>query len=74
VALSRQMLWRGLEADHPMAGHVAESLGIMARGVSADAKEGIASFLEKRAPAYPDKVSSELPNLWPKRTDAAFDV
>jgi enoyl-CoA hydratase/carnithine racemase len=74
VALSRQMLWRGLEARHPMEGHIAESYGIMARGVSADAKEGIASFLEKRSPEYPNKVSSELPNLWPKRKEAEFDV
>jgi enoyl-CoA hydratase/carnithine racemase len=74
VALSRQMLWRGLEARHPMEGHIAESYGIMSRGVSDDAKEGIASFLEKRAPAYPNKVSSDLPNLWPKRREAEFDV
>jgi enoyl-CoA hydratase/carnithine racemase len=74
VALSRQMIWRGLEADHPMAAHIAESHGIMARGVSADAKEGIASFLEKRAPAYPNKVSSELPNLWSNRREPDFEV
>jgi enoyl-CoA hydratase/carnithine racemase len=74
VALSRQMMWRGLEADHPMAAHIAESHGIMARGVSADAKEGIASFLEKRAPAYPNKVSSELPDLWPHRQEPDFEV
>jgi enoyl-CoA hydratase/carnithine racemase len=74
VALSRQMIWRGLEADHPMAAHIAESHGIMARGVSADAKEGIASVLEKRAPAYPNTVSSELPNLWSNRREPDFEV
>lgn len=74
VALSRQMMWRGLEADHPMGGHIAESLGIMARGVSDDAKEGIASFLEKRAPNYPNKVSTELPDLWSNRREPDFEV
>ena len=74
VALARQMLWRGLEARHPMEAHIAESYGIMARGVSDDAKEGIASFLEKRAPAYPNAVSSDLPNLWPKRVEPEFEV
>jgi enoyl-CoA hydratase/carnithine racemase len=73
VALTRQMLWRGLEADHPMTAHMAESRGIMARGVSADAKEGIGSFLEKRPPAYPDKVSSDLPDLWPNRREPEFE-
>jgi enoyl-CoA hydratase/carnithine racemase len=73
VALTRQMLWRGLAADHPMTGHMAESRGIMARGVSADAKEGITSFLEKRPPAYPDRVSKNLPDLWPGRREPEFE-
>jgi hypothetical protein len=30
----------------------------------ADAKEGVTSFLEKRPPRYPDKVSTDLPNIW----------
>jgi enoyl-CoA hydratase/carnithine racemase len=74
VALARQMMWRGLEADHPMEAHIAESHGIMARGVSADAKEGINSFLEKRPPNYPNKVSSELPDIFPRRVAPDFDV
>jgi enoyl-CoA hydratase/carnithine racemase len=73
VALTRQMLWRGLEAHHPMEGHMAESRGIMARGVSADAKEGIASFLEKRSPDYPNRVSEDLPDLWPSRSEPQFE-
>jgi enoyl-CoA hydratase/carnithine racemase len=73
VALTRQMLWRGLEANHPMQGHAAESRGIMARGASADAKEGIASFLEKRSPAYPNRVSEDLPDLWPNRREPEFE-
>ena len=48
VALTRQMLWRMLGADHPMEAHRADSRGILERGRSADAKEGVESFLEKR--------------------------
>ena len=40
VALSRQMLWRMLGADHPMAAHRADSRGILDRGRSADVAEG----------------------------------
>jgi hypothetical protein len=44
----------------------------MARGAQGDAKEGVMSFLEKRAPAYPDKVSSDLPDIWPYWDQRAF--
>jgi enoyl-CoA hydratase/carnithine racemase len=65
VALSRQMLWRMLGADHPMDAHRADSRGILMRGASADCREGILSFLEKRPAEYPDRVSEGLPNLFP---------
>jgi len=72
VALTRRMLWRGLTLDHPMAAHRADSRGIQARGASADAQEGIAAFLEKRPPAYPDKVSDGIPDLWPDWIEREF--
>jgi enoyl-CoA hydratase/carnithine racemase len=65
VALSRQLLWRMAGADHPMEAHKADSRAIQSRGAAGDAKEGVSSFLEKRSPAYPDKVSSDLPDIWP---------
>jgi enoyl-CoA hydratase/carnithine racemase len=65
VALSRQMLWRGLTFDHPMQAHRADSRGIAERGRSADAREGVTSFLEKRPPAFPMKVGDGLPDLFP---------
>jgi len=65
VALTRQMIWRMAGADHPMEAHRVDSRAIQSRGASADAREGVTSFLEKRAPNYPLKVSSDLPNIWP---------
>ncbi len=65
VALSRQLLWRGLVAAHPMHAHMADSRGILSMGGSPDAKEGVASFLEKRAPVFPMSVSRDLPDLFP---------
>lgn len=64
VALSRQMLWRGLGADHPMIAHRVESRGIHSRGAGADAKEGVSSFLEKRPARYPDSVARDLPDIF----------
>ncbi|WP_024804622.1 crotonase/enoyl-CoA hydratase family protein [Nocardia sp. BMG51109] len=64
VALSRQMLWRNLGADHPMIAHRIESRGIHRRGLSADAREGVASFLEKRPARFPDSVSRDLPDIF----------
>jgi enoyl-CoA hydratase/carnithine racemase len=72
VALSRQMLWRMMGASHPMDAHAVESRGISARGRSADSKEGVTSFLEKRAAVYPDRVSDGLPDIFPNWEDPEF--
>jgi len=66
VALTRQMLWRGAGFDHPMEAHKVDSRAIQSRGQSGDAAEGVTSFLEKRPPSYPNKVSSDLPDIWPE--------
>ncbi|MBL9096058.1 MAG: crotonase/enoyl-CoA hydratase family protein [Alphaproteobacteria bacterium] len=65
VALTRQMLWRMLGADHPMEAHKIDSRAIYARGRQGDAKEGVVSFLEKRPANYPDKVSKDMPTFYP---------
>lgn len=64
VALSRQMLWRGLGAEHPMIMHRVESRGVHLRGLSADAREGVSSFLEKRPAAFPDAVATDYPDIF----------
>jgi len=65
VALIRQMMWKMLGADHPMEAHKIDSRGIYYRGKSADAIEGVESFLEKRAPSFPGKVSTDMPEYFP---------
>jgi enoyl-CoA hydratase/carnithine racemase len=73
VALTRQMLWRMLGEDHPMKAHRADSRGIAMRGPSADAREGVESFLEKRPAVYSNSVSEELPDLFPNWDPPQFE-
>jgi enoyl-CoA hydratase/carnithine racemase len=72
VALSRQMLWRMLGADHPMQAHRVDSRAINSRGASDDAREGVMSFLEKRPANFPVKVSDGLPDVFPDWQDPQF--
>jgi len=72
VALTRQMLWRMAGADQPMEAHKVDSRAIQSRGAAADSKEGVSSFLEKRAPHYPNKVSSDLPDVFPEWESKVF--
>lgn len=72
VALTRQMLWRMLGADHPMEAHRVDSRAINSRGASADASEGVMSFLEKRPAQFPVKVSDGLPEVFPDWQDPQF--
>jgi enoyl-CoA hydratase/carnithine racemase len=65
IALIRQMMWRGLGMDHPMEAHKVDSRGIYSRGASADVKEGVVSFLEKRPAKFPQKVSADMPPYFP---------
>jgi len=72
VALARQMLWRMLGAEHPMAAHRIDSRGIEMMGRSPDAYEGVASFLEKRAPRFTMKPSQDMPGFFPWWTEPPF--
>ena len=72
VSLIRQMMWRNLGAAHPMEAHRVDSRAIQSRGRSRDAAEGVSSFLEKRIPSYPDRVSADLPDIWPSWSPPQF--
>lgn len=72
VSLTRAMMWRMLGADHPMEAHKVDSRGIYHLGRSPEAKEGVESFLEKRPPAFPGKVSEDMPEFYPFWEDREF--
>ncbi|HEY1457407.1 MAG TPA: crotonase/enoyl-CoA hydratase family protein [Solirubrobacteraceae bacterium] len=64
VALARRLMWSMLGADHPMVAHRADSRAMFSRGQSADAREGVSAFLEKRQASFPDRVSDGLPEIF----------
>jgi enoyl-CoA hydratase/carnithine racemase len=72
VALARQMMWRMLGASHPMAAHRTDSRAMFARGRSADAREGVTSFLEKREAVFTDRVSDGVPDVFPDWQEPGF--
>lgn len=57
TSLTRRLLWQMLTAAHPMSAHEVETEALNRRGLSADADEGVAAFLERRAPSFTDRVS-----------------
>ena len=65
IALTRQMLWRMQGAASPMDAHRLDSRLVWSRGRSADAREGVLSFIDKRAAVFPDRVSTDLPHFSP---------
>jgi len=73
IALTRQMLWRMCGQDHPMKAHRVDSRAIQSRGQSADAREGVSSFLEKRGAAYSNKVSKDMPAFFPWWDEPEFE-
>ena len=72
VALIRQMMWRGLGMADPMEAHRIDSRGILSRGRSQDVAEGVTAFLEKRPAAFPQKVSTDMPDYFPWWEEAEY--
>jgi len=70
VALTRQMLWRFAGAPDPFGLLAIDGAISRERGSHADVREGVASFLEKRPPAFPGTVSHDMPSQYPWWTES----
>lgn len=64
IALTRQMMYRNAAQSHPVEAHKVDSLAIYYASLG-DGKEGVKSFLEKRAPVFTKKASSDMPDFYP---------
>ena len=64
IALTRQMMYRNSAQPHPLEAHKVDSLAIFYQSLS-DGKEGMQSFLEKRAPVFTSKSSTDMPDFFP---------
>lgn len=64
IALMRQMLLRNHAMPHPRDAHAVESLGMFYTSQH-DGQEGVASFNEKRLPAYTGRASTDMPPFYP---------
>ena len=65
IALTRQMLWRFAGAPHPFELLDIDKPMSIERGGHADVREGVQAFMEKRSPAFPGKVSQDMPSQYP---------
>ena len=65
VALTRAMLWRFGANDSPFEALKVDGPFALALGSGGDVKEGVSAFLEKRAPAFPGRVSADMPAGYP---------
>ncbi|MES2884039.1 MAG: crotonase/enoyl-CoA hydratase family protein [Pseudomonadota bacterium] len=62
VALARQMLYRNAAQPHPIEAHRVDSLAVFYTSKK-DGKEGVKSFLEKRAPSFTSEAS-DMPSFY----------
>jgi enoyl-CoA hydratase/carnithine racemase len=74
AVITRQLMWQMLGADHPMEAHRIDSRAIYETGRMADAAEGVAAFLEKRAPTWSLAPSRDLPGWFPWRPEPPYET
>ncbi|MCW2746936.1 MAG: Enoyl-CoA hydratase [Nocardioidaceae bacterium] len=78
VAAMRHMLWSMLSEPSPWTAHLIETKVIREMKAGGDTAEGGASFLEKRPPVFPMKVSADMPasapSLWPQKPDDVVET
>jgi len=65
IALTRALLWHGLELPTPEAAFRVDSKCIFWSGQQTDAYEGVQSFLEKRPPRFTLSAARDLPDFYP---------
>ncbi|MGC1469832.1 MAG: enoyl-CoA hydratase-related protein [Sphingorhabdus sp.] len=67
IALTRRLLWKYATDADPSGALSFDALLNIELGKGGDVHEGVTAFLEKRAPAFPNKVSSDMPATpwWP---------
>ena len=65
VALTRQLLWRFAGEPGPFDLLAIDKPMSIERGAHADVREGVQAFLDKRKPAFPGKVSTDMPSQYP---------
>ena len=70
IALTRQLLWRFSAEPQPWGLLQVDTALNIHLGAGPDVREGVAAFLDKRAPAFPGKVSTDMPPQYPWWTPA----
>ncbi len=63
AALTKRLLWEHLACPTPEQASERETAGLWPLGRSADAKEGVTSFLEKRDPQWSLRVTTDMPDI-----------
>jgi enoyl-CoA hydratase/carnithine racemase len=64
IALTRQLLWRMYGAANPLDAHHLESKALARIGASADAREGVQAFLDRRPASFTMSASRDVPDVF----------
>ncbi len=72
VALSRQLLWKMVSADHPVEANKIESRAFAWMLQHPDSREGAVSFMEKRSPNFTMRPSTDMPSFYPWWGEKSF--